>query len=238
MYCYGRLPPHPLPVRDLTHYLKSPLPSPPTTVQAPALEYPMAGNDTYGDCVIAGVVHTDQATAALTNETWGYPGDNYVKAEYFDLTGGEDTGLVETYALQVWQRRGLFGKKLAAFAPVNPKHTIPVRQTVALCGACFMGVLMPAPAQDQFQEGRPWRLTRTPADSDIVGGHCVVYVGYNQTGPIAVTWGKLQQVAWEWHLAYAEEAYAVITQEVKDRGSLRGLDFAKLETDLAVLRVA
>ena len=87
----------------------------------------MAGNDTMGDCTIAAVVHTDQALAYLTGQKWTYPGDGVVETEYFDLTGGEDTGLVEARVLAAWTK-GLFGHKLAAFAPINVKHQNVIKQ--------------------------------------------------------------------------------------------------------------
>jgi hypothetical protein len=235
--CLGRLPVEPVDIGDLTYYLTEPLAPAPPTVTAPALTYPMACNDTIGDCTIAAVVHTDQATADLTTEPWTYPGDAAVSAEYFKLTGGQDTGLVETRVLRTWnQKAGLFGHELAAFAPLNVKHTKPIKQAVELCGAVYTGVLIPEPAQQQFADGQPWALTGTPADSQIEGGHAVPCVGYNATGPVFVTWGALQQATWEWWLTYGEECYAVITAEVKARGELHSVDFAALDKDLAALR--
>ena len=96
--------------------------------------------------------------------------------------------------------------------------------------------MIPQPANQQFQDGKPWALTGTPADHRIEGGHAVPIVGYTTAGPVVVTWGRLQQVEWGWWMAYAEEAYAVITDEVKAAGKLRGVDFAALESDLAELR--
>lgn len=234
-YCLGRLPARPVALGDLTHYLTTPLPAAPSAVAAPELAYPMACNDSEGDCTIAAVVHTDQATAEMTSELWTYPGDDAVSAEYFKLTGGQDTGLVETDVLKVWTGSGLFGHKLAAFAPLAVKHTQTIKQAVWLCGAVYTGVLIPAPAQQQFADHQPWDLTGTSADSEIEGGHAVPAVGYNATGPIFVTWGALQQATWRWWLTYGEESYATITAEVKERGSLRGLDFAALEADLKKL---
>lgn len=231
----GRLAPKPVAVGDLTHYLTAPLPDPPPSVVAPDLSYPMACNDQAGDCTIAGVVHTDQATAALTRESWVYAGDEAVLTQYFKLTGGQDMGLAETDVLRVWSTTGLFGCTLAAFAPLNVRNTVTIRQAVALCGAVYTGVIVAAPCQQQFAAGEPWDLTGTPADDQIEGGHCVPAVGYNQTGPVFVTWGRLQQATWAWWAAYGEEAYAVVTGEVKERGSLNGVDLAALEADIEKL---
>jgi hypothetical protein len=238
-YKLGRLAPEPVDLDDFTHYLTEPLPPAPPTVIAPTLPYAMADNDTIGDCTIASVVHTDQVAASLTSEPWTYPGDSPVRAEYFKLTGGADTGLVETRVLWAWHAKpGLFDRELAAYAPLNVKHTAAIKQTTFLAGAVYTGVLIPAPAQQQFADHQPWALTGTSADSDIEGGHAVPIVGYNATGPIVVTWGALQQVTWQWWLEYAEEAYAVITAEVKKRGALRGVAFAALDKDLAALRAS
>jgi len=235
----GRLAPQAVPVGDLTHYLTSPLAAAPATVAAPSLTYPMAGNDKIGDCTIAAVVHSDQATASLTKESYTYPGDKAVEAKYFQLTGGQDTGLVETNVLKKWiAKGGLFGHQLAAFAPLHVKHTTVIKQATALCGAVYTGVVIPYIAQQQFADHQPWDLTHTSADDDIDGGHAVPIVGYNKIGPIVITWGALQQVTWAWWLHFAEEAYAVITSEVKASGQLRGVNFTALEADLAPLRAA
>lgn len=233
---YGRLPVQPLGLPDFASYFTDRLAAPPREVDAPTLNYPMACNDQEGDCTIAAVVHTDQALANLTAEPWTYPGDRKVNAVYRRMTGGPDTGLVETDVLKAWSRKGgLFGQQLVAFAPVAVKHTVTVRQTVDLCGAAYTGVRIPAPAQQQFADGLPWALTHTSADHDIEGGHAVPIVGYNPTGPVVVTWGALQQATWEWWLTYGEECYAVITAELKARGSLRGVNLAAIESDLKAL---
>lgn len=238
-YKLGRLAPRPVALGDLTHYMAEALPTPPQTVTAPDLFYPMALNDRYGDCTIAAVVHTDQVLSNLTGEPWTYPGDIAVARTYLGLTHGADSGLVETDVLKAWGLPGgLFGRQLAGWAPVNVRHTQVIKQTIALLGACYTGVLVPACAQQQFAAGQPWDLTGTSADHDIEGGHAVPAVGYNTTGPVFVTWGRLQQATWRWWAAYGEEAYAVITGEVKAKGVLRGLNFAALTTDLAALRVA
>ncbi|MHB1950236.1 MAG: hypothetical protein ACYCQK_02025 [Acidiferrobacteraceae bacterium] len=233
---HGRLPAEPVALGDLTHYLTEPLPAPPAEVTAPQLTYPMACNAQEGDCTIAAAVHTDQATANLTGEPWTYPGDPAVNSVYRQMTGGADTGLAETRVLRAWSAPGgLFGRRLAAWAPVAVKHLTTIKQTVWLCGAVYTGVLLAAPAQQQFAAGQPWGLTGTSADSQIEGGHAVPAVGYNALGPVFVTWGALQQATWAWWVAYSEEAYAVLTSEVRARGQLRGVDFARLDADLAAL---
>ena len=227
-YRLGRLAPKPVALGCLDHYLTAPLPAPPAEVGAPQLSWPMADNDRLGCCTISGVVHTDQATASESQEPWTYAGDQAVESTYFGLTGGADTGLAETDVLRAWQQKGLFGCQLAAFAPLAVQHVRTIRQAVWLCGGVYMGVLVTQADQEAFAAGEAW----TPSGQPPLGGHCIVYVGYTDSGFLAVTWGGLAEVTWAWHAAQAEEAYAVITQEVKERGSLRGVNLAALERDL------
>ena len=237
VFKYGRLAPKPVDVGDLTHYLTDALPAAPGTVDGPLLPYPMALNNTLEDCTVAGAVHVDQVAAYLTQQDWTYPGDPAVQAEFFNLTGGKNIGLIETNVLQAWMAPGgLFGNQLAAFAPINIRHIPVIRQTTWLCGAVYAGVLISQTQQTQFAQNKTWRLTGSASDSMILGGHAVPIVGYNAIGPIIVTWGQLVQCTWEWWLTYAEEAYAVITAEIRASGRLRQVAFDVLQRDLALLK--
>ena len=40
--------------------------------------------------------------------------------------------------------------------------------------------------------------------------NCIYIVAYNKIGPIAITWGKHQQMTWAFYFKYCDEAYAVI----------------------------
>ncbi len=232
---YGRLAPGPQKLPDLTSYASEGLPTPPPEVQAPVLLYPQCLNNSLDDCVVAAVVHSDQVWCHLEEFGWTYPGDPVVSSVFYQLTGGVNTGLVESTVLKVWQTEGLFGRKLAAYAPVAPRHTVTVRQTVELFGLAYTGVLIPSAAEEQFNSKQPWVLTGTPADHDILGGHAVPIVGYDAFGPVFVTWGQLQQASWEWWATYAEECWALIGHEMVAAGKLHGIDLATLQHDLTLV---
>lgn len=233
----GRLAPKPLHSPDFTHYLQAPLSPPPAEIAAPNLVYPMAGNDKFGDCTIAAVVHADQVWSSEIGATYEYPGDEDVEGEYFTLSGGQDSGLVEANVLAKWKSQGLFGNKIWGFAPVAPKHTNSVKSVVENYGVAYTGITMPAIAQEQFANGQPWTLTNTAADYDIVGGHAVPIVGYNPQGPIIVTWGKLQQLTWQWWLTYAEECWVILPHEYVEAGRGPKLDLKALEDELTRIGV-
>lgn len=217
-YKYGRLAAQkPVGLRHIVDYLTNPLPKAPASYpapSAPAAGWGMLGNDQYGDCTMAAVVHLREANNAEAkgNETT-WPTANDVVAEYFKLSGGQDTGLVEANVLQTWYKAGLFGDTISGYAPVNTKNLDELRSVVALFGASYLGVAVPAPAQQQFGAGQPWDLTGTPEDNDIEGGHAVPIIGYDADYAYVVTWGAIQKATWRWVARYLDEAWAVLTSE-------------------------
>jgi len=221
---------------DLAAYATAPLPPPAAEVAVPSVPggFPMADNDRLGDCTIAGgPVHADQVWRALTQMPYSYPGDAAVQDAYFGLTGGPDTGLPLSTVCEAW-RKGLLGSTIDAYAPVNPKDLTAVKQAVEWFGACYVGVNLPAVAQQQFDpngEGT-WELTGTDADYQIEGGHCVLLVGY-ASNLVAVTWGSTVFITPQWWYTYGQSAFALIPVEFEEHGGdTRGIPIAHLVADL------
>lgn len=235
---FGRLPAKQVALGDLTHYLTETLPAPPAKVAAPHLDYPMAGNDNYGDCELAAVVHTDQALSKMERVEYTYPGDAAVIAQYFEMTGGADTGLVTTNVLSKWHTDGLFGHTIAAWVPVHMRHQTVLKQCIALTGSFLAGVAISQSTMDLFDAGpgHPWDVTGTADDSNILGLHEIPALGYNAIGPVFVSWGSLKQATWRWWNEYCDESHVVITDEVKNKNVFRGVNFAQLDADLAALK--
>lgn len=221
---------------DLAAYATGPLPTPPAEVQVPDVPggFPMADNDRLGDCTIAGgPVHGDQVWRALTQMPYTYPGDQAVQEAYFGLTGGADTGLMLRQVCEAW-RKGLLGSTITAYAPVDPQDLTAVKGSIAFFGCCYVGVNLPAVAQQQFRPDGSgvWDLTGTDADYDIEGGHCVLFAGYG-SNLVAVTWGSTVQVTPRWWATYARSAYAIIPAEFEEHGGdTRGINVAQLVADL------
>ena len=229
----GRLPARrPVGLADLFHYLRRPLPAAPPVCDPPQAQWGMLGNDQYSDCTLAGVVHLRMANAAEHTETETFPDTGTVVAEYLQLSGGADGGLVEADVLRVWQTTGLFGNRVDGYAPFDHRNQDELRQVTALFGGCYLGVAIPAPAQQQFAAGEPWDLTGTAADRQIEGGHAVPVVGYDYQFAYAVTWGRVQPVTWRWLGVYLEEGWCVLTSE---DATAAGVDLAVLQADLAAL---
>ena len=194
--------------------------------------YPLALNGTYGDCVVAGWVHLAQAVAQEIGDTYSYPGDPAVKATYFNLTGGADTGLVESTFLQKASQAPILESQVEAFAPIDHTDLAEVKSTIYTFGGVFLGVDLPQSAEHQF----PGNWTVVPG-SPIIGGHCVIGIGYDEEGIYLVTWGAIIHATWAWFSTYCDEAYAVLTsdQVAKGHGPLKQLDIARLKADIAAL---
>lgn len=233
----GRLPAtRPAALKDLAVYATGPLPAPPRTVEVPyqadlSGRFPIDGNATYGDCTIAGVAHLLEGWNAETGEKDQVPDETDIIQTYFDLTGGEDTGLEESAVLKTWHTTGLFGNTIAGYAPVNPQSLLELHQAVAFYGGCYLGIECPASAQEQFSAGEPWTYVE---GSEIEGGHCVVALGYGPNGGLHIaSWGKVVVMEASFMAHYLDEAWCVLPRQmVEARGDSLGLDLAALEADL------
>ena len=219
----------PFGVRNLTAYATTRLPLPPASVGVPNASYPMDGNDQYGDCTIAGVAHLLAAWNAEVDESDPVPNQTEVVNQYFTLTGGPDTGLNEHNVLETWRTAGLWGNKIDAYVPVDPKDLTELHQAVAFYGGVYLGVAVPQSAQQQFQAGKPWTVV---PGSPVLGGHCIVGLGYSPHGLLCATWGGVAEVTYPWLTAYLEEAWAVIPQQFVEAERGPRLDLSALRSDL------
>ena len=233
----GKLDPRrPKGLHQLAFYQHNPLPKAPEMVDVPNFEnWGMLGNDKYGDCTFAGIVHARMANAAFLGITETFPTDTEVENAYLSYTKGQDVGAVEADLLQYWKNNELFGAKLSAFAPTDHADQDELRSVIASYGLAYIGVQLPVTFQQQFIDNQPWALTGTPADNQIEGGHCIVLVGYNKDYAQCITWGKVQQVTWEWLTSYMQESWALITPEIVEKGQYGDMRLADLVSDLEKL---
>jgi hypothetical protein len=195
----------------------APVKTPPTydfDTTHPGIPTPMFANDALGDCVMAGRAHQTLRFEDIEQGSVLMIQDADVKKEYFKETGGPDSGLVVLDSLKLWQNRGWkVGKntyKIRAFATVDYKNHDQVRQAIFSDVGIGLGVQLPLAAQSQVQTGQPWAVTTGPkAKPGSWGGHYVFVPGYTALGPVCVTWGRKQQMTWDWLNKYCDEAYAI-----------------------------
>lgn len=238
-YKYGKLEATRLTGVDfLPAYTTAKMGAPPAScmygTRTPQAGWGVLGNDTEGDCTIAGVVHLDMLFDDITGTSSVIPSAAQTVAEYLSLTGGQDTGLNENFVLQTWMNQGLFGNKILAYAPVDYTDITALHQALYYYGHLYLGIQCPNSAQEQFSEGVPWTVV---PGAQIDGGHCVIACGYDPTYVDIVTWGKRVRVTYPFLARYLEEAYVVIPSQYQQIGRGPALDLASLQSDLGALAV-
>jgi hypothetical protein len=108
-----------------------------------------------------------------------------------------------------------------------------MRQAIYLFGLAYVGIQVPENANTQFEAHQPWTLVDGWQDQKIVGGHAIIFVGYDADWLYAITWGAVQKVAWDWWQTYGDEAWAVLPNAYKEAGTIDSVSFSTLLADLA-----
>jgi len=207
--------PKPVELHWLHDLLVNPLPKAPSALDHTfgRKSWGMLGNDAYGDCTFAGLIHLREVHALITKKAESWPTAAKVVREYLRYTGGQDEGAVEADLLMYWHTKGLFSDKAPAFAPLKVSNQAEVESAVAMFGAVYLGIDVPKPAMSQFDAHQPWDLTGTRADDEIEGGHCTVLAKYNSSGGGQLTWGAVQPYTWRWFKRYTREAWVILSSE-------------------------
>lgn len=230
-------------LHDLTYYAAGPLPKAPASVAVPEVaDWMLLGNgpdpsctiapNGVGDCGVASYEHVAMVDALITR----HPGErepdaNQAVEYYLNYTGGQDTGVVLSQFLAYVRQHGYYGQTLHSYAPVKV-HDVPTLQSaIFMYGAAYCGIVVTQAMMDATQAGRPW--TQADTEGQILGGHAVPAVGYDDAGLTIVTWGQTQRITWPaWH-AMSDEAWALLTGEfVARNGDGRGIALDALEADL------
>lgn len=220
----------------LAFYQTSPLPTPPDKVDVPAVsDWQMLGNDRYGDCTFAGIAHAQIAVANVLGVNDPPITDQQVINVYLAYSNGQDQGAVEADLLKFWQNNIIFNGKTVAYAPTDVADQLELKSVIHAYGLAYIGIKVPAVCQEQFRSHQPWELTGTAADNNIIGGHCIILVGYDEKYFYGITWGAVQAIEWTWLQAYMDESWAVITPEIVTKGEYEGLRLVDLLTDIGKL---
>jgi len=233
--------------KELEVYATTPLPTPPPTWEVPLQKqvtagqpvYPIDGNATYGDCTIAGVDHLSRAFSALFKEPYTPPTEKVLTSKYLALGNGQDNGLNEEFVLNEWYKKGLFGTKIAGFAPLSTTSLLQWHQAVSLYGGAYLGIRCPESAQRAFQKEQetgqivPWQYEGEQTED----GHCVVALGYGPNGGLhCATWGGIAVLEPSFLAHYLDEAWVVLSQQlVEAKVDTLGLNLEALQADLAKL---
>ena len=189
----------------------------------------MDGNDTKGDCTIAGAAHAITIFRALIGQRV-IMSANQVLSLYRKLTGGPDTGLNELDVLNYWRKSGVNGEKILAHVSIDPKNHTHVKQAVELFGAVYIGFQVQANCIQDFDAHRPWTPGKLPQD-----GHAVVLTDYDPSDVTVLTWGNTQKGTWAWWDECVDEAHAILPAEASNPAFAPGFNLAQLQADLAAV---
>lgn len=228
-------------MKELPFYVAGSLPKPPPKVEVPSVAvqpdgspWGMDGNDTYGDCGVAGINHGFMSVDAVFNYPETVPSDQDIVNYYLTYTDGQDTGVVLADFLAYVQKNSFFEHKIEAYAPVAVHDVPTLTFAIDAFDFSYTGITVTDAMMQAYQDDKPWELD--DAFSPVDGGHCVPLVGYDSAYLYCITWGKVQPITYSaWHFI-SSEAWAVIPGEfVTGNSDGRGINLAALKADLPKL---
>lgn len=222
-------------------YLTAKLPPPPTAIDwgKNVSSWPMYLNDKFGDCTCAAAAHMIQNWTAAAGKK-KTPTDAQVLKFYEHFTSpGPENGCDMLSVLKYWRSSGLGGDRIAAFAQIEPRNVTEVKDAVTLFGGCYIGVELPKFALNAPDLSKvPWVVPPQgpvgDAAPDPQGGHCIPAVAYDARNLYVVTWGMVKSMSWQFYADYADEAFAVLSDDfLSVNKAPSGFDLAQLKEDLA-----
>ena len=199
----------------------------------------MLGNDTVGDCTIAGIMHLIMSMQASLGVAVTFTTQQAI-ALYSAITGydpsdpNSDQGAELVTVLKYVKKHQVGGFTVDAYSLVNNQNLVEFYKALYLCKGTYSGVNLPRSALDQFRQGKPWTIVK---NSPIEGGHCIEPVRRVPSGKgsmiTVVTWGAEQDVTEDWWREYADETRAVVSKaEIGPKGrDVLGYDEATLIAD-------
>lgn len=181
----------------LRNYLRASLPPPPTSVRyaakASSVLTNVYGNDTLGDCVIAGGYHvvgveTGNAGSLFTASNAQILADYGAIGGYVPGDASTDNGCDEPTALNYWTQHGFAnGTKLLGWLAVDATNPTELQQALYLFENLYFGIELPDAWVNPFPSGPGF--TWDVGAPDPANGHCVIGYGYGASGIDIDSWG-------------------------------------------------
>ncbi len=229
------------------------IPPSPLFDYSPNFTYPMDGNDSVGDCVVAGWDHFRQVVTGLLTGTQKNFTQDEIWAFYqtqnpgFDPKGlstanGPGSSSDRGMDIQVFLEYLVSQKQILGFARIDYTNEAEFKAAVYMGLGIITGVVIrQAQMGPQFFDGT-WDYVPT---SPVDGGHCVPFVGYlgqPSDQVTCVTWGRLINCTQQFITNQMDEAWFVLMQEHVDhpgfRNSFNLAAFAQAVSDITGGKVA
>lgn len=243
-YALGKLPARPGAVKlKLTDYLT--LPKSPKIFGHEKLvtNWEMLGNDTVGDCVLAGAGHETMLWNREASKTVVITDQDAI-SDYSAITGynpknpNSDQGTDMQVAASYRQKTGIKDAnnkrhKISAYVALSVGDVTELRAAIYLFSAVGVGIQFPSSAMDQFKEGKSWTVVK---GSETEDGHYIPCVGYDTRNIFLVTWGKCIKASDGFIKKYMDEGIVYLSEEFLKLGvSPDGFDLSQLRADLKEL---
>ncbi len=223
-YRLGRL--HPMPSRKrvwLHQIVSADLPDPGKFDNRGTLtDWGMDGNDTVGDCTIAGLEHAVKCWRQMK----GSPDTGGITAQqvldlYSTYTGynpadpSTDQGANEQDVLTKAQQLGFFDRKIQGFAAIGVNATPHLNWAGANLGGLYIGIALPKSIEAHMDDPTVvWDVADGSLSGDSapgsLGGHCVWVVASDSTGFWFVSWGRIYKMMWWFWQTYVDEVWCLI----------------------------
>ncbi len=221
-------------------YLSAKLPAPPAAVDwgKNVSSWPMYLNDKYGDCTCAAAGHMIENWSAAAAKEKSPTNAQILRFYEHFTTPGPDNGCDMLSVLKYWRSSGLGGDKISAFAQLEPRNVNEVKDAVAIFGGCYIGVELPKFAVSSPDIATvPWVVPPQgpvgDAAPDPQAGHCINAVAYDSRNLYVVTWGMIKSMSWQFYVDYADEAFAVLSDDFLAKNKTpAGFGLAQLKQDL------
>jgi hypothetical protein len=205
--------------------------------------WPMYNNSKYGDCTCAAAGHMVQNWTATAGDLVTPPNETVI--EFYEHFVGTppppDAGCNMLQVLKYWRQAGLDTHKILAFVALEPKSQSEAMDALYLFGSIYIGVELPNFAVQGDMLTVPWVVPPQGPVGDAApnpnNGHCIPAVAYDSRNLYIVTWGEVKAMSWQFYFTYADEAFAVLSQDFIDANgdNVAGFDLAALEADLKQL---
>lgn len=206
-------------------------------------------NDTLGDCTCAAVYHSIQVWTFNARKKMLTEPDSDVEKLYVLACGynprvpGEGPGGNEQHVLTYLLRKGApmgpkgaTRHKILAFVEVDPRNVDDVKRTISDCGLAYIGFNVPQSLQPAGAPP-PQVWDYVPDDSNIIGGHAVILVGYDSKGAKVISWGQFYTMTWDFFAHFVDEVYAIADANwIESKGTTPGgLTLDQLEAQMQSL---
>lgn len=208
------------------------LPTAPLIDIAPNYNYPMDGNDSFGDCVVANADHALQVISGLLTGTQ----NNFTEAQIVEFYKTQNpnfdpNGSIETNGpgstsdngmdIQIFLEYLVAHKYILGFASIDWTNETELRAAIYIGLSLICGVVLDQAqmSQEQFGAGKWDNVPNSPVD----GGHGIPLVGYlpNPDEYTCVTWAKLVQCTQSFIKSQMNECWFILTQAHIDHPNFR-----------------